>query len=178
MRKLIIFMMALMLSAVLTGCGADENTSQAQPAESQTAADITDNAAVVVTAGKEAAVPDAKRVKLTINGQTAVIAMLNNDAAKDFISMLPMSVTFEDYNNIEKIAMPLRRLNLGNAPTSSDPDVGSFAYYEPCGNLSVFYRDFRESNRLIPLGTFEYGVENLEHLEGPVTMTLEVEENL
>lgn len=117
------------------------------------------------------------KIKLTANGETAIVELLDNDATADFVSMLPLTLTFEDYNNTEKIATLPRELNIGSAPTNCDPNVGTFAYYAPWGNLSVFYNDFRESDSLIPLGTFVSGIDIFAETDGEFTVTIELEDN-
>lgn len=192
MKKLIAFMLSSLLLFSLTACGAKESgvtetTDNAEIASEQSSADNADlsasNAEPTQTIAGDSALSEAteetmiNRIRLTVNGETAIVELLDNDAAADFLSMLPLTVTFEDYNNTEKIATLPRELDIGGAPTSCDPDVGSFAYYAPWGNLSVFYEDFRESNSLIPLGTFTSGIDIFAETDGEFTVMIESEGN-
>ena len=112
------------------------------------------------------------RIRLLFAGQKAVVVLNNHPAVQDFVSMLPMTITFEDYNGIEKIGYLPRELRHEGSPSSCDPSVGTFAYYAPWGNLSVFYRDFRHSNGLIPLGHVESGMDQLTNMQGSFTVHL------
>ncbi len=44
-------------------------------------------------------------------------------------------------------------------PDTFDPGVGDLCLYVPWGNLCIFYRDFRESTSLIPLGHIDSGMD-------------------
>jgi hypothetical protein len=44
------------------------------------------------------------KVRLTVNGKAISATLLTNGAAKDFLSLLPMTLTLEDYAATEKIA--------------------------------------------------------------------------
>ena len=50
------------------------------------------------------------------------------------------------------------------APESCTPDAGTLALYAPWGNLSVFYKPFRESRGLVPLGRFIEGADKVSTL--------------
>ena len=102
----------------------------------------------------------ASALRLTLEDGTSVTVTLeDNSASRSLIAQLPLTLEFEDYNGIEKIAYLNDGLDLSDAPASCDPQVGTLAYYAPWGNLSVFYNDFRQSEGLIPLGHFDGGIE-------------------
>ena len=113
------------------------------------------------------------KIRLLFADQEAVVRLDNHPAVQDFLSMLPLTVSFEDYNNIEKIGYLPRKLRDKDSPSSCDPSVGTFAYYAPWGNLSVFYRDFRHSDGLVPLGHVESGIDHLAHMQGTFSVRLE-----
>ena len=114
------------------------------------------------------------RIKLTVNENNEVYVRLDdNVASRDFLEMLPLTLTFEDYNNTEKIATLPSELNVDGLPSGYTPKVGDFSYYAPWGNISVFYKDFRYSNSLYKLGTIESGADVFENLNGDFTVTIE-----
>ena len=118
----------------------------------------------------------AKKIKMLFAGEQAVVVLDDHPAVRDLLSMLPMTVTFEDYNSIEKIGYLPRKLHTEGAPSSCDPSVGTFAYYAPWGNLSVFYQDFRHSENLVPLGRIESGMNSLARMHGDFSVRLEIDE--
>ena len=88
--------------------------------------------------------------------------------------MLPLELSFEDFNSTEKIAYLTEEIPSDGSPDQCDPDVGSLCYYIPWGNLCFFYQDFRASSSLIPLGNVESGVEFLEQLDLVPEVTTDV----
>ncbi len=102
------------------------------------------------------------KIRLTINGQSTTATLDDNATARDFLSLLPLTLTLEDYASTEKIAYPPRKLSTQGAPAGIDPEVGDITYYAPWGNLALFYRDFGYSAGLIRLGRFDAGVETIK----------------
>lgn len=94
----------------------------------------------------------AETIEVIVGDKTYPVEMQDHDAAKDFIKRLPMTLTFENFGNTERIAYLKNSLTLGNAPRSTNPVTGDFAYYIPWGNVCVFIRDFRHSPDLVPMG--------------------------
>ena len=125
-----------------------------------------------VSEGEEVDMENA-RIKLTVNGNEVFVKLDDNQASRDFLEMLPLTLTFEDFNNTEKIATLPSELSTEGLPSGYTPKVGDFSYYAPWGNLSVFYKDFRYSNSLYKLGTIESGTEILGNMNGEFEVTIE-----
>lgn len=115
-----------------------------------------------------------KTMKIRIDlDQTSITATLDDtETARDFVSLLPLTLTLEDYAHTEKISGLPRRLSTQGAPSGSDPSVGTLAYYAPWGNLALFYEDFGYSTGLIRLGALDGGVEAFTG-EGPVQVRIQ-----
>ena len=108
----------------------------------------------------------ARRIRFSLEEGAEIIVRLNDNPAADALyGMLPQELSFEDFNSTEKIAYLAEAIPSDGAPDQCDPDVGSLCYYIPWGNLCFFYRDFRPSASLIPLGQVESGTEFLEQLD-------------
>lgn len=101
---------------------------------------------------------------MTVNGMEYAISLEDNAAARSLLAQLPLDLTFEDFNGTEKIAYPPEGLDIADSPTRCDPAQGTLAYYVPWGNLCIFYRDFRASENLVPLGYVEGDIEALSAL--------------
>jgi hypothetical protein len=104
---------------------------------------------------------EASTVKINIRiGDRSIPATLNDSkAAQDFASLLPLSLTLEDYASTEKIGDLPRKLSIDGAPPGFDPSVGDITYYAPWGNLAIFYKDFEYSSGLVSLGTLASGAD-------------------
>ena len=125
------------------------------------------------TRGDEETLENA-RIKLTVNGNEEVFITLDdNQASRDFLEMLPLTLTFEDFNNIEKIATLPNELSTEGQPSGYTPKTGDFAYYAPWGNISIFYKDFKYSESLYKLGTIESGAEIFENLDNDFEVIVE-----
>ncbi|WP_258170418.1 cyclophilin-like fold protein [Burkholderia multivorans] len=101
----------------------------------------------------------AMRINMDVEGTTITATLENSEAARDFASLLPLTLTLEDYASTEKISDLPRRLSTAGAPSGIAPKVGDLTYYSPWGNLAVFHRDFRYSDGLVKLGTLDAGIE-------------------
>lgn len=105
--------------------------------------------------------PKQYKIKIMI-GDTALAATLyDNPTTRDFISLLPLYLTLEDYAGTEKISYLPKKLLTDDAPSVFDPSVGDITYYAPWGNLAIFYNDFGYANGLIKLGKMDQGIEEL-----------------
>lgn len=123
----------------------------------------------------ETSVPGTNSMKIRLRLENAEITatLIESKSTQDFISLLPLTLTLEDYAGIEKISDLPKRLNTEGAPAGSDPSVGDITYYAPWGNLAIFYRDFGYASGLIILGKIDSGIEVLS-VPGPVKVTIEL----
>ena len=112
------------------------------------------------------------KIRLTVNGKAIAATLLDNATARDFLALLPMTLTLEDYAQTEKISYLPKKLSGADAPSGSDPSVGDITYYAPWGNLAIFYKDFRYSSGLIQLGRIDSGTDVLA-VPGPLNVTVE-----
>src|SRR6266850_947161 len=121
---------------------------------------------------QEASAQRTNAMKISIKTQDKVITatLMDNATSRDFVSLLPISLTLEDYAATEKISNLPTRLSTEGGPAGSDPSIGDIAYYSPWGNLAIFYRDFRYSSGLIKLGKIDTGIEELNVPEGTKVM--------
>ena len=112
------------------------------------------------------------KIRLTINGLPVTATFADNATSRDFVALLPLTLTLEDYASTEKIAYLPRKLSTAGAPAGFEPSMGDVAYYVPWGNLAIFHRDFRYSDGLIKLGRIDSGVEALK-ARGPLKVAIE-----
>jgi hypothetical protein len=114
-----------------------------------------------------------QKIKITSAGKAWIAVMENNPTTTDFLSLLPLSLTLEDYNRTEKISDLPKRLSLDNAPTGYKPAAGDITMYAPWGNLAIFYKPFSYANGLILLGKIESNAEAFS-VSGAIEVTVEV----
>jgi hypothetical protein len=116
---------------------------------------------------------NAMKISIKIQDKVITATLIDNATSRDFVSLLPISLTLEDYAATEKISNLPRKLSTEGAPAGSDPSIGDIAYYSPWGNLAIFYRDFRYSSGLIKLGKIDSGIEAL-NITGSAKVTIEL----
>jgi hypothetical protein len=115
------------------------------------------------------------KIRMTIEGTVLTAALLDNQTSRDFVSLLPLTLTLKDYAATEKVSDLPKKLSTQGAPPGSDPSIGDITYYAPWGNLAVFYKDFSYSKGLVKLGKIDSGVEVLTR-PGPLRTTIELME--
>lgn len=101
------------------------------------------------------------KIRLHFDDQALPATLENTPAARDFLSLLPLTLTLEDYADTEKIAYLPRKLSTRAAPDGATPRVGDITYYAPWGNLAIFHRDFRYSPGLVHLGRIDGNIDAL-----------------
>jgi hypothetical protein len=100
----------------------------------------------------------------------------DSPAARDFLSMLPLSLTLEEFNATEKIAYLPRELDHAGSP-GSDPEDGDLIYFVPWGNLGFYYdaSGVGYSDQTLHIGTYEASPDELASFAGRRT-TVEIVE--
>jgi len=102
------------------------------------------------------------KLEITIGNTILTATLVDNPTARDFITLLPLTVKLDDFNNTEKIFYPDRKLSIQEAPSNINPVSGDITYYSPWGNIAIFYKDFRQSSGLIPIAKIDSGIEALQ----------------
>ena len=100
----------------------------------------------------------------------AVTYRLNGSpAAESLAEQLPLTVEMEDFSTNEKIFYPPQPLDTEHTPTARG-GAGTLAYYQPWGDVVLFYGDYRENPSLFELGQAVSGGELVEEITGTVTI--------
>lgn len=102
------------------------------------------------------------KLKLTVGDRVAIASVYDNPTSRDFVSLLPLTLTLRDYASTEKISDLPRKLSTHDAPPGSDPSIGDLSYYAPWGNVALFYKESRYSPGLIRIAKLDSGMKALE----------------
>ena len=171
-KRTAIVLCALILALGLTACGqTGQNKQTGQSAQDSASAGTT--AAAPETAEESTGTSsDSARntisLRLTTEDGTVIEYALNDSqAAADLYSQLPLTIEVEDYSTNEKIFYPPEELDTGDAPEAAG-GAGVLAYYEPWGDVVMFYDDFGTASGLYELGMVTSGSENISELSGSV----------
>jgi len=114
---------------------------------------------------------DSMKIRLKVGDTVLTATLIDSATTRDFISLLPLTLTLKDYAGTEKISDLPKRLSTESAPSGSDPSVGDITYYAPWGNLAIFYRDFGYSSGLVILGKIDSGIKAL-NVPGSVKVSI------
>ncbi|HEY5978304.1 MAG TPA: cyclophilin-like fold protein [Microlunatus sp.] len=92
------------------------------------------------------------RIRLTVADRTFTAELDDNPTAQDLAAQLPLTLTFSDFNGVEKLAALPRPLTMTGVPAGADPDVHDIGYYAPSQNLVFYYGDVGYWNGIVRLG--------------------------
>lgn len=171
-KRTAIVLCALILALGLTACGqTGQNQQSGQSAQDSASAGTT--AAAPETAEESTGTSsDSARNTISLHlttedGTVIEYALNDSQAAADLYSQLPLTIEVEDYSTNEKIFYPPEELDTGDAPEAAG-GAGVLAYYEPWGDVVMFYDDFGTASGLYELGMVTSGSENISELSGSV----------
>ena len=68
------------------------------------------------------------KIRLTVDGQTASATLYDNATARDFAALLPLTLTMEDYDTIERVSNLPRKLSTQGAPEGMAPVAGELCH--------------------------------------------------
>ncbi|MBD2454170.1 hypothetical protein H6G80_08765 [Nostoc sp. FACHB-87] len=158
-QKMLILVLALVMSLNYSACRADN--SMTSSASSKMPTQISTKQA------------DSMKINIKVKDKVITATLINSKTTQDFISLLPLTLTLEDYAKTEKISYLSKKLSTEDAPPGSDPAVGDIAYYAPWGNLAMFYQDSGYANGLIILGKIDGDIDAF-NVSGSVKVTIEL----
>jgi hypothetical protein len=118
------------------------------------------------------------KINITINGKAMTATLIDSATARDFVSLLPLTLTMNDLFSREKFAHLPRALAEGGERVRTY-EVGDVIYWSPGPDVALFYRHDGQavpSPGIIVLGKIEGGVEALR-VSGPMTVTMETIKN-
>jgi hypothetical protein len=156
---------AFALVALLAGCGSAADQA-AGPATAASPSATAAPSAAPAQEGDDAIVGTVVRFT---SANTSVDVTIGEDspATRDFLSMLPLTISLEEFAGREKISYLPRELNHEGSP-GSDPEDGDLIYFTPWGNLG-FYSNTSGvgySDQTLHIGTNNASLEQLTQLEG------------
>lgn len=129
-------------------------------------------AATLVPASQSATGETQIRV---IIGDTVLTGRLwDNATARDLITQLPLTLTFRDFNALEKISQLPRKLSMDGVPAGDDPFPRDIGYYAPSGDLVFYYGDVDYFNGIVRIGQFDGNMDAITSQTGDFPATIEL----
>lgn len=115
------------------------------------------------------------KIRITFNGKAITATLIDSETTRDFISLLPLTLTMNDLFGREKFGHLPRAISDGGQRTRTY-EVGDVVYWSPGPDVAMSYRHHGQSipaPGLIVLGKIDSGVEVL-NVPGSVTVTIEL----
>ena len=103
-------------------------------------------------------------------GQEVVFQLNDSKAAHSLYEQLPLSIEVEDDGNREKLFYPEKPLDTRDALMAEGP-AGTLAYYEPWGDVVMFYDVCDSFEGLYALGEAISGTDQIAQLGGKLKLT-------
>lgn len=117
------------------------------------------------------------KLRLALNGTAITAKVIDSATTRDFISLLPLTLSMNDLFAREKFGQLPRALSTQSKHAHTFA-LGEIAYWPPGPDLAIFYRHDGESipdPGIIVIGKVVAHLEALE-IAGPVSVTVEVVE--
>jgi len=116
-------------------------------------------------------------VKININvfGKTVTATLMDNPTAKDFVSLLPLTMSMKDLFGREKFGHLQKALS-EKGPRTNTYEAGDIAYWSPAHDLAIYYRHDGESipsPGVIPIAKMNDGTE-VFNVPGSVKVSIEI----
>ena len=70
-------------------------------------------------------------IEIVVDEETATATLFDTPTGRDFASLLPLNLTLNDYDDIERISDLPRRLTVTGAADGMIPTAGDITFYSP-----------------------------------------------
>jgi hypothetical protein len=138
-------------------------------------ATATETTAVTGTTGPTSQpVTDGTRIRVTFGGTVLIGRLWDNATARDLIAQLPLTLTFSDFNGVEKIARVPRELSREGVPAGDDPLPRDIGYYAPSRDLVFYYDEVGYFNGIVRIGQFDGSVDAIASQTADFTARIEL----
>lgn len=170
MRRRLLIAGTLTLVSLAAACspsGDDATTSDSASLTTQPMSSATSSVVSTASTSDDAGIVGTV-IRFTSRDVHVDVTITNDNATtRDFLSLLPLSLSFEEFNRREKISYLPKKLVTSGSP-GHDPDDGDLIYFAPWGNLGFYYdaEGIGYSDQIIQLGTYRASVDQLTGLEG------------
>ena len=113
------------------------------------------------------------KIHITIGTTRMTATLEDNPTARDFASLLPLTLTLREFGAAEKVSGALPRpLSEEGAPATDAGSIGDIAYYAPWRNIAFYRGQGPDAAGVIRIARITSGIEALQQPgQVPVTIT-------
>jgi hypothetical protein len=110
-----------------------------------------------------------------IIGNTVLTGRLwDNATARDLIAQLPLTLTFRDAYDQEKLAPLPRKLSMDGVPPGDSASPLDIGYYAPTGNVVFYYRHVGYFNGIVRIGQFDSSMDTITNQTNDFAVRIEL----
>lgn len=172
-RRRYLLALALLATISLSACGGGgEDGDQATGAPGASTPDPSPSPSPD-SGDQDANTSEGTPIRITFGNTVLTARLYDNATARDLATQLPLTLTFSDLNNVEKIAPLPRELSLEGAPEGDDPVVGDIGYWSPDGDLVFYYGEVGFWNGIVRIGEFDGEMDAIERQSDDFSVTIE-----
>lgn len=149
-KNIAVFAAAVLIAAVLCSCGAAGAATQETETvtQSETAAKTTDGETQSAESGAED--KNMREIKIIAGGKTFYAELYDNETAREFAKLLPLTVNMSELNANEKYYYLQNSLPADSSRPGTIHTGDLMLYGSDC--IVLFYKDFSTSYSYTPLG--------------------------
>ena len=112
---------------------------------------------------------EAMMISVKSDAYEIIYELNGSRAAEELYAQLPLTTEVEPFSNNEMTFYP-EKLSIEDTPLSGG-EPGSLSYYEPWGDVVMFYAPCAPNSSLYELGTVVSGEKFIENLSGTITVS-------
>lgn len=147
--------------ALLGGCSGERSGAESTTADAPASAPVEGDA-----------MADGRAITVACGDATVTYQLNDSSAASALLAQLPLTLEVDDFSDNEKIFYPPEGLDVAGAPLAESGEAGTLAYYEPWGDVVMFYGSFSPSGALYELGRAVDGAGAISGLSGAIEVAL------
>jgi hypothetical protein len=128
--------------------------------------------------GQEGGGISGKRLRITVGNTVLTARLIDNETARDFLSLLPMTLRASDYISREKY-WHLPRALAAKGERENEYERGDLGFWIPNNDMALFYNhdgSTLPNHGLIVVAKIDSGLEVFNRYPGSVELKLELAE--
>jgi hypothetical protein len=113
-------------------------------------------------------------LRITVGDQSVTAELNDTPTAQDLARQLPLTITLDDFNNVEKVGELPQPLTMDGVPAGADPEINDIGYYQPSNGLVFYYGDVGYFNGIVRIGSLSAAdMEFIRSQTGNFTINIE-----
>lgn len=141
MKQIKLLIVCLLGVVALTGCSVSQEGEELST-ETQSVGQTEEQVEISPESDNPGTGLTDPQIRLSFEGGEAIVRLNDSAAAQSFVSQLPMTQTFEDFNSIEKICRLSEEIPTEGAEMGIDPSVADVTLYAPWNTLVFYCEDY------------------------------------